>query len=96
MGGRNQEFALAAALEVEGLEAVLVFSGATDGTDGPTDAAGAWADGSTVQRGREVGLDAAAMLRENDSYTFFQGLGDLLVTGPTRTNVMDLRIVLVG
>ncbi len=95
-GGRNQEFALAAALEVEGLEGVLLFSGATDGTDGPTDAAGAWADGSTVRRGREAGLDAAAMLRENDSYSFFQGVGDLLVTGPTRTNVMDLRVVLVG
>jgi len=94
-GGRNQEFALAAALEVDGVEGVLLFSGATDGTDGPTDAAGAWADGSTVRRGREAGLDAAAMLRENDSYAFFQGVGDLLVTGPTRTNVMDLRIVLV-
>ncbi len=95
-GGRNQEFALAAALDIEGLDGVLLFSGATDGTDGPTDAAGAWADGSTVQRGREAGLNAAAMLRENDSYTFFQGVGDLLVTGPTRTNVMDLRVVLVG
>ncbi|MHB1192189.1 MAG: glycerate kinase type-2 family protein [Longimicrobiales bacterium] len=94
-GGRNQEFALAAALEVDGLGGVLLFSGATDGTDGPTDAAGAWADGSTVRRGREAGLDAAAMLRENDSYSFFQPLGDLLVTGPTRTNVMDLRVVLV-
>jgi hydroxypyruvate reductase len=95
-GGRNQEFALAAALDVEGLEGVLLFSGATDGTDGPTDAAGAWADGTTVRRGRELGLDAATMLRENDSYPFFRGLGDLLVTGPTRTNVMDLRMVLVG
>jgi len=95
-GGRNQEFALAAALEVDGLEGVLLFSGATDGTDGPTDAAGAWADGSTVRRGREAGLDAAAMLRENDSWSFFRTLGALLVTGPTRTNVMDLRVVLVS
>jgi hydroxypyruvate reductase len=95
-GGRNQEFALAAALDIEGLDDVLLFSGATDGTDGPTDAAGAWADGTTVRRGREAGLDAAAMLRENDSYTFFDAVGDLLVTGPTRTNVMDLRVVLVG
>ncbi|HSW29783.1 MAG TPA: glycerate kinase [Longimicrobiales bacterium] len=94
-GGRNQEFALAAALEVDGVEGVLLFSGATDGTDGPTDAAGAWADGSTVTRGSKAGLDAAAMLRANDSHTFFRGVGDLLVTGPTRTNVMDLRIVLV-
>lgn len=96
MGGRNQEFALAAALDIEGLDGVLLFSGATDGTDGPTDAAGAWADGTTVRRGREAGLDAAAMLRENDAYAFFQAVGDLLVTGPTRTNVMDLRMVLVG
>lgn len=95
-GGRNQEFALAAALDIDGLDGVLVFSGATDGTDGPTDAAGAWADGATVRRGREAGCDAAAMLQENDSYAFFQAVGDLLVTGPTRTNVMDLRMVMVG
>lgn len=95
-GGRNQEFALAAAVDIEGLDGVLLFSGATDGTDGPTDAAGAWADGTTVRRGREAGVDAAAMLRKNDSYAFFQQLGDLLVTGPTRTNVMDLRMVMVG
>jgi len=95
-GGRNQEFALAAALDIEGLDGVLLFSGATDGTDGPTAAAGAWADGTTVRRGREAGFDAAAMLRENDSYAFFQAIGDLLVTGPTRTNVMDLRMVMVG
>ena len=96
LGGRNQEFALAAALEIEGLPQVVVLSGGTDGTDGPTDAAGAIADGETLQRARKLGLNAEQFLRQNDSYRFFQSLGDLLMTGPTRTNVMDLRLVLVG
>ena len=94
-GGRNQEFALAAALEIQGLEGVVVLSGGTDGTDGPTDAAGAVVDGFTVTRGREAGKDAEAYLARNDAYPFFQALGDLLVTGPTLTNVMDLRVVMV-
>ncbi|MGH7892711.1 MAG: MOFRL family protein, partial [Thermodesulfobacteriota bacterium] len=68
----------------------------TDGTDGPTDAAGAMADGSTMERARKLGLDANRHLRENDSYNFFKPLGDLLITGPTNTNVMDLRVVLVS
>ena len=96
LGGRNQEFALAAALEIEGLEDVVILSGGTDGTDGPTDAAGALADGKTVRRAKELGLDAEHLLRENDSYHFFKPLGDLLITGPTYTNVMDLRLVMVG
>jgi glycerate 2-kinase len=96
LGGRNQEFALAAALEIDGLENVVVLSGGTDGTDGPTDAAGAVADGTTVRRARELGLNPERYLRENDSYHFFERLGDLLVTGPTLTNVMDLRLVLVS
>lgn len=95
LGGRNQEFALAAALEIDGLENVVVLSGGTDGTDGPTDAAGAVADGTTVRRARELGLSPERFLRENDSYNFFEPLGDLLVTGPTLTNVMDVRLVLV-
>jgi len=95
-GGRNQEFALAAALDIDGLDPVVILSGGTDGTDGPTDAAGALADGSTVQRARAKNLDPRDFLRRNDSYLFFQRLGDLLVTGPTYTNVMDLRLVLVG
>jgi hydroxypyruvate reductase len=95
-GGRNQEFVLAAAIEIEGIENVLVLSGGTDGTDGPTDAAGAVADGTTVGRGRNLGLDARKHLRENDSFNFFKPLGDLLITGPTNTNVMDLRILLVS
>ena len=96
LGGRNQEFALAAAIALDGLADVVVLSGGTDGTDGPTDAAGAIADGATVGRARAVGLEAADSLRENDSYHFFEPLGDLLMTGPTLTNVMDLRLVLIG
>ncbi len=96
LGGRNQEFALAAAMAINGLEAVVILSGGTDGTDGPTDAAGAIADGATVRQAGERGLEAEHYLRENDSYHFFQPLGDLLITGPTFTNVMDLRVVLVG
>jgi glycerate 2-kinase len=94
-GGRNQEFALAAALEIAGWEEILVMSAGTDGTDGPTDAAGAFVDGKTVSRGKTMGLDLWSFLEENDSYSFFQNLGDLLITGPTGTNVMDLRIMLV-
>ncbi len=96
LGGRNQEFALAAAIDIDGLEKVVILSGGTDGTDGPTDAAGAIADGMTIQRAKELGLDAERHLRENNSYNFFQPLGDLLITGPTHTNVMDLRLVLVS
>lgn len=96
LGGRNQEFVLAAAIALDGLNDVAVLSGGTDGTDGPTDAAGAVADGATVGRARALGLEAAHFLRDNDSYHFFEPLGDLLTTGPTLTNVMDLRLILVG
>jgi len=96
LGGRNQEFALAAALAIAGLDGVVVLSGGTDGTDGPTDAAGAFADGHTVARARALGLAPDAFLRCNDSYHFFQALEDLLITGPTGTNVMDMHILLVG
>lgn len=95
-GGRNQEFVLAAALALEGTEGVVVLSAGTDGTDGPTDAAGAICDGATSQRGRALGLDPELHLTANDSYNFFQPLGDLVKTGPTFTNVLDLRIVLVA
>ena len=95
-GGRNQEFALAAALTIAGLDNVVVLSGGTDGTDGPTDAAGAIADGTTVARALEKGLDPKDFLRRNDSYNLFQKLEDLLMTGPTRTNVMDMYMLLVG
>ncbi|MBI4550965.1 MAG: glycerate kinase [Candidatus Latescibacteria bacterium] len=95
-GGRNQEFVLAAARGIAGLDGVVVFSAGTDGTDGPTDAAGAVADGTTIRRAAAHGLDAERMLAANDSYHFFQPLGDLVITGPTQTNVMDLRLLLVG
>jgi hydroxypyruvate reductase len=94
-GGRNQEFALATALEIAGWEEIMVLSAGTDGTDGPTDAAGAFVDGKTLQRGKTMGLDPGSFLKENDSYSFFQKMGDLLITGPTGTNVMDLRILLI-
>ena len=96
LGGRNQEFALAAAMDLDGLPDAVVLSGGTDGTDGPTDAAGAVADGRTLARAARLGLDAARYLANNDSYHFFEPLGDLLKTGPTNTNVMDIRILLVG
>jgi hydroxypyruvate reductase len=96
LGGRNQEFALAAAVEIAGLANVVILSAGTDGTDGPTDAAGALSDGTTVSRANELGLEAQTSLCNNDSNRFFQPLGDLLVTGPTFTNVMDLHLALVG
>jgi glycerate 2-kinase len=93
-GGRNQEMALAAALALNGWSGVLVACLATDGTDGPTDAAGAFADGTTVARAAELGLDAQLFLARHDSYRLFRQVGDLIVTGPTRTNVNDLALVL--
>ncbi|MBA7495253.1 D-glycerate 2-kinase [subsurface metagenome] len=95
LGGRNQEFALAAAIDIAGKNDVVVLSGGTDGNDGPTDAAGAFSDTFTLERADEIGLDPYNFLMNNDSYHFFQKLGDLFMTGPTNTNVMDLRIVLV-
>ena len=96
LGGRNQEFALAAALDIAGLENVVVLSAGTDGTDGPTDAAGAIAGGQTLARAALAGLDARRYLDDNDSYRFFAALGDLVKTGPTNTNVMDIRVMCVG
>jgi len=95
LGGRNHEFALAAALALEGIPGILAFSAGTDGTDGPTDAAGACADGATLLRAAALGLNASDSLARNDSYHFFQPLNDLIITGPTGTNVMDIRILLV-
>jgi glycerate 2-kinase len=96
MGGRNQEFCLAAAMEVEGMEGVVILSGGTDGTDGPTDAAGGIVDGLTLDRGRDKNLDAADYLARNDSYHFLRATGDLLITGATLTNVMDLQVTLIA
>jgi hydroxypyruvate reductase len=96
LGGRCQEFALAAAIDISGDQHMVVLCAGTDGTDGPTDAAGAIADGGTVKRGEAAGLNAIAFLSDNDSYHFFKSLHDLVITGPTKTNVMDLHILLVG
>jgi hydroxypyruvate reductase len=95
LGGRNQEFALAAALAIAGLRDTVILSAGTDGVDGPTNAAGAIADGTTVARAEALGLKAAAFLANNDSYHFLDALGDLIETGPTGTNVADVQIILV-
>jgi len=106
-GGRNTEFVLASLLEFlkrppfrptrarpQGRE-FLVASLGTDGRDGPTDAAGAWANAATAFHAAELGLSPSEYLERNDSYTFFKKTGGLIVTGPTRTNVMDLRLILI-
>jgi hydroxypyruvate reductase len=94
-GGCNQEFSLAAALELGSDGNVVVLCAGTDGTDGPTDAAGAISDTTTASRAKAIGMHMQAYLSNNDSYNFFDKLNDLIITGPTQTNVMDLRIVLV-
>ncbi|HSF04595.1 MAG TPA: DUF4147 domain-containing protein [Methylomirabilota bacterium] len=94
LGGRCQELALAAALAVRPDEALVVLAAGTDGTDGPTQAAGALIDGSTVLRGQAAGLDARHALDDNDSHQYLRASGDLLVTGPTNTNLLDLYLVL--
>lgn len=95
-GGRCQEWALAAAIELEGADGVVALAAGTDGTDGPTEAAGALADGQTVKRAGEAGQDPQARLAENDSGPVFAALGDLVVTGPTNTNLLDLYLLLVA
>jgi glycerate-2-kinase len=100
-GGRNQELALAFALEIAGRDGLSLLSAGTDGTDGPTDAAGAVVDGTTAPKARELGMNPMENLANNDSYTFFQKFDELtggkahLTTGPTGTNVMDMQIILV-
>lgn len=89
-GGRNQELALAAALELQGCQNVCLLSIATDGEDGPTDAAGAIVDGNTITNGVVLGLDACHFLAQNDAYTYFEKIGGLIKTGPSGTNVNDL------
>jgi hydroxypyruvate reductase len=96
LGGRNQEFSLAAALDIADMEPrVAVLCAGTDGNDGPTDAAGAVVDPRTVSKGKELGMDARVFLENNDAYHFFEKTGELLITGPTNTNVMDVRLLLV-
>jgi hydroxypyruvate reductase/glycerate 2-kinase len=98
LGGRNQELVLAAAhhLDAIGLERIVILSGGTDGEDGPTDAAGAIADSALMRKARTRGIDPARHLNRHDSYHFFDAVGGLIKTGLTDTNVMDLRVVLVG
>jgi hydroxypyruvate reductase len=95
LGGRNQELALAAAIGIEGLPDAAVFSVGSDGTDGPTDAAGGYVDGGTARRLRELGKPAEAYLADNDSYHALSECGGLIVTGPTGTNVNDLTVALI-
>jgi hydroxypyruvate reductase len=92
-GGRNQELALAACFPLSGVPDVLLASLGTDGSDGPTDAAGAWVDGSTLERARSMGLDASRHLAENNAYEFFARIDQLLITGPTNTNVNDVCVL---
>jgi glycerate 2-kinase len=94
LGGRNQEMALAAALGISGLENVLFFAAGTDGTDGPTNAAGALADGDTLARAKALDLIPEEFLVRNDSHQFFEQLNGLVITGPTGTNVMDVYLLL--
>lgn len=96
MGGRNCELALAAASALDGCGECVVLAAGTDGIDGSTDAAGAVACGDTVSRAKQLGLDAERALEENDSYRFFEPLGDLVKTGPTGTNLMDVTLAMVG
>ena len=93
-GGRNQQFALAAAAELFPGDSIVIASAGTDGVDGPTSAAGAIADATTRDRARHAGLNPERALADNDAYPFFERLGDLIVTGPTGTNVGDLQVLL--
>ncbi|MBW9114003.1 glycerate kinase [Rhizobium cauense] len=95
-GGRNSEFLLALALDLEGIEAVAALAADTDGIDGSEDNAGAFADGQTIPRLRQLGMDGAEYLHRNDSWTAFDALSDLFIPGPTGTNVNDFRAILVG
>jgi hydroxypyruvate reductase/glycerate 2-kinase len=95
LGGRNMELALAFAIEVEGTEGIALLSAGTDGTDGPTDAAGAIVDGQTAAKARARGIEPEKYLAHNDSYHFFKEAGGLFRTGPTGTNVMDVQVMLV-
>jgi glycerate 2-kinase len=94
-GGRNQEFALVVAQELQGVEGWTLLSAGTDGIDGPTEAAGAFADGRSIPRATRLGLDSQAVLKEHNTYPFFMTVGDLFTPGPTGTNVMDIKIALL-
>ena len=95
IGGRNQELVLGASMKISGLSCLIASLG-TDGIDGPTSAAGAFVDGNTFDRSIKLGLNRDEYLKNNDSYSFFKQLGDLIITGPTGTNVNDITIILVN
>lgn len=94
-GGRNAEFLLAFAIAIDGIEGISALAADTDGIDGSEDNAGAYADGMTATRLRKAGIDPLAALAGNDAYSAFAAIGDLLVTGPTGTNVNDFRAILI-
>jgi len=93
IGGRNMEMALSFAMEIQGLDGITFLSAGTDGTDGPTDAAGAIVNGKTIEKA--IGINPEKYLRNNDSYNFFKKIDALFITGPTGTNVMDIQIVAI-
>ncbi len=94
--GRNQELAFAAAAGIAGMENAAVFSFGSDGTDGPTDAAGGYVDGASLRKMRELGIDTDAALRENNTYPALKQIGGFIMTGPTGTNVNDVAVALLG
>jgi hydroxypyruvate reductase len=96
LGGRNQEFCLAVVKDIAGLNDIVILSGGTDGTDGPTDAAGAVVDSGTLEQADRLGMNPDRYLADNNAYAFFKPINGLLMTGPTNTNVMDLRIMLIS
>jgi glycerate 2-kinase len=95
LGGRNMELALSFAMEIKGINGIILLSAGTDGTDGPTDAAGAIVDGKTVLKAKNLGINPEAYLMNNDSYNFFKKIDELFITGPTGTNVMDIQIIVI-
>lgn len=95
-GGRNQEIALSAAIGIAGIPGATVFSIGSDGTDGPTDAAGGYVDGDTYGDLRAQGVDIYCVLQNNDAYHALQKVGGLIITGPTGTNVNDVAVALIG
>ncbi|MEP6756490.1 MAG: DUF4147 domain-containing protein, partial [Chthonomonadales bacterium] len=96
VGGRSQELATAAALALRGVTGITLLAGGTDGTDGPTDAAGAVVDGSTAERAEDLGISLHEALTNNNAYPALEKLGELLITGPTGTNVADLVVIVRG
>jgi len=95
LGGRNMELALSVAIEIDSIDGTTLLSAGTDGTDGPTDAAGAIVDGQTIAKAEAININPDDYLRNNDSYNFFKKIDNLFITGPTGTNVMDIQIVII-